>query len=144
MKYLNLPKDYNGVIPSMFMVKIEQPPEGCILSNYGLSNRYAHFWREEILKHVEHIKLPFSVGEPIGLRETYRYNWCDKFCTKIEYKADFNEADLRVFSDIHLYSRWLSSATMPEKAIRSWFMPLSFIRCSNPLFQSYTYALYDT
>ncbi|HDY87831.1 MAG TPA: hypothetical protein ENH82_06900 [bacterium] len=69
MKYLNLPKNYNGVIPSMFMVEIEQPPEGWKLR--GVYFNEAHFYlpiSSEGFK-IKVIKLPYAVGDVVGVRE---------------------------------------------------------------------------
>ncbi len=110
----------------------KQPSEGLNFSHIAFdyvyfNNRLPGF----ITSKAWNIKLLYPVGTKLDGKETWRWFY-KKYTKKIQYKADFNKDDLRVFRGID-YSKWYSSVTMPQDAIRSRFevVEARVDRCDN-------------
>ncbi len=132
MKYINLT---NGIVPAMILTVLEeQPPD-----KYGT----LYITNTEILVYGMHhhkifgtygkldeiIKLPYTVGDVVGCRETWGivrdtayYNGC---CFDggyhYVYKADYTEEQIK-----RLKTKWHSPDNdMPAEAIRKWAKVIS-------------------
>ena len=124
MKYLNLPKNYNGVIPSMFMVKIEQPPPNARVFSRGKGVNKSWFYATgDGLPDWETLKLPHKVGDVVGCRETWTWGYDDFDNNKYVYKSDYNTEELVNMKEHGL--TWNSPPTMPKPAIRKWVKVVS-------------------
>lgn len=133
MNYINLTdaEARNITSPYIWLVVLkEQPPDDAHIFEYK-SNRFTSALEDTwyyTLPNQQHelcddpqywfeIKLPHAVGDIVGCKETWAYDWVHHanwgIYKKVIYKADTSE-------EKRIHYSWRSPVTMPRGAIRKW------------------------
>ncbi len=96
----------------------EQPPKR-FNGKHDFDKDGINFYHSGEFADICTIKLPFSVGDVVGCKETYVYDDINKV---YHYKADYTEVQLSILRIIGGENNvlWHSSAIMPKPAIRRW------------------------